>query len=534
MRNAKGWVQLPLMARLVASMPATEQPTALSSGLAPMEPNMPRTLTLAAALLLALSTTTLASEPSAAAPDAAFHQQFAAMMRQASDGDFAGACKAMDALRGHASLATVPTRPRVDMLLVGAAVYWRCERFDDALAEAQAANAILQTSHGVYVEAMLGEAAGKTDVAVDAMLAFARTWPRDGNYDAYDLAWRLQRELSKDPARQTRFLQDLFDAGFDPVDADPSAMWFELARLQLDAGDVPRGKAAAARVMGWQMAARMRIDRRFDPVLADDAELGDAHAQSGRLTRAMEAKLEASPTSMAPRLAVAEELVLQGDYPKAIAYIDDALHAVRRGEEAEWVGLDLRLNLMRARSTANLRQGKPQQALEDLEMAALFLPPNAPDLSGLMRADLLCDLGRGTDAARAMTGDTQGLPWLERVTLKIDVCIATLAGNTARARKQIEALKGMLDADEQETLVAVYLRVGDVEAAAPVFIALLDNPATRSDALKWAQNDMRTPGMPGMVDYRKAFDDMMARADVKVALDKYGRVLTWDMYLRLE
>lgn len=495
---------------------------------------MPRTLTLAAALLLALSTPTLANEPAAAAPDAGFHQQFAAAMRQASDGNFAGACKAMDALRGHASLAAVPTRPRVDMLLVRAAVYWRCERFDDALAEAQAANAILQTSHGVYVEAMLGEAAGKTDVAVDAMLAFARTWPRDGNYDAYDLAWRLQRELSKDPARQTRFLQSLFDAGFDPVDADPSAMWFELARLQLDAGDVPRGKAAAARVMGMRMAAKMRIDRRFDPVLADNAELGDVRAQSARLARAAEAKLETSPTSMALRLAMAEELVLQGDYPRAIAYIDDAIHAVRREEESEWAGLDLRLNLMRARSTANLRHGKPQQALDDLEMAAVFLPVNAPDLTGLMRADLLCDLGRGSDAARAINASLQGPPWLKPVTLKIDVCVAALAGDTARARTQIEALKGVLADDEQEALVATYLRVGDVEAAAPAFIALLDDPASRSDALTWAQDDKRTPGLPGMVAYRKAFDAMMARPDVQAALKKYGRVLTWDMYLGLE
>lgn len=495
---------------------------------------MPRTLTLAAALLLALSTPTIASEPAAAAPDAAFQQQFAAMMQQASDGDFAGACKAMDALRGHPGLATVPTRSRADVLLVGAAVYWRCERFDDALAEAQAANAVTKTSYGMYVEAMLGEAAGKTDVAVDALLAFARTWPGDANYDAYDLAWRVQRALGKDPARQTRFLQGLFDANFDPIDADPSRLWFELARLQLDAGDVPRGKAAAARVMGMRTAAKMRIDRRFDPVLADNAALGDMHAQSARLAKAVQAKLETSPTSMALRLAMAEELVLQGDYPRAIAYIDDAIHAVRREEESEWAGLDLRLNLMRARSTANLRHGKPQQALEDLEMAALFLPANAPDLTGLMRADLLCDLGRGSDAARAINPSLQGPPWLKPVTLKIDVCVAALAGDTARARTQIEALKGVIADDEQEALVATYLRIGDVEAAAPVFIGLLDNPASRSDALVWAQDDERTPDMPGMVDYRKAFDAMMARADVKAALDKYGRVLTWDVYLGLE
>lgn len=63
---------------------------------------------------------------------------------------------------------------------------------------------------------------------------------------------------------------------------------------------------------------------------------------------------------------------------------------------------------------------------------------------------------------------------------------------------------------------------------------MLDNPASRSDTLRWVQGDIWTPGLPGLVDYRKSFDAMMARPDVQAAVKKHGRVLTWDMYLGLE
>ena len=63
---------------------------------------------------------------------------------------------------------------------------------------------------------------------------------------------------------------------------------------------------------------------------------------------------------------------------------------------------------------------------------------------------------------------------------------------------------------------------------------MLDNPASRSETLRWVQDDIRTPDLPGLEDYRKSFDAMMARPEVQAAVKKYGRVLTWDMYLGLE
>ena len=495
---------------------------------------MPKIPTLTAALLLALAMPALAKDAVSKSGGASFQAQFEEALGPATKGDVATSCKAMDTLRRHPELETMPTRKRVEARLIIAAVYWGCSRYDDGLAEVQAANAMTATAHGKLLEAMLADAGGKPVVAVDALLAFARSWPRDANFDAVDLALRVHRSLAADPAQQTRLLQGLFDAGFEPIDADAGELWFELARLQLDAGDVARGKAAATRVMGLRHAARMRIDRRFDPVLSAAPELGDLRAQSVRLMDAMAAKLEASPNAMAPRVAMAEEWVLLGDYEKAVAAIDDAIAAVRPGDEGSWTGLQLRLGLARLRSTAHLRQGKQQQALDDTALIRAFLPPGAPDFASVVRADLLCDLGRGSEAGRALDVDVSGIPSAEQAKLKVGVCVATLAGDTARARALLNAMQGTLAPDQQEALVSAYLRVGDVEAAAPRFIALLDAPATRSDALVWAQNDPRTPDLPGMVEYRKAFDAMLARPDVKAALEKYGRVLTWDLYLGLE
>lgn len=452
----------------------------------------------------------------------------------AVQGDVRPACDAMDAVLEDPRVEALGTTQHAELRMLASFVYGQCGRMGDAVKQAQASAALDRTPNAVMMVAVYGDAAGQHDVAAESLVAFVREWPEDAEMRMVQIAWSTYRAWSDAPARQRAFLQALFDARLDPSDTDVSDLWFELARLHLDAGDVAAAKAVAAEMKGLRNANKMRVDRRFDPVLADAPQLGDYKAQAARLLDSLRTKQEDAPRAMPLRVAIAEEMVLLGDYPAALAYIDDTLAGVRGGSEEEWGSVEYAAFLLRVRASAHLRQGKPQQAIEDFEMASMFVPPGGVDVPRLMLGDALCDLGRPKDAEAAADIDAGGVSWLTRVSQLIRVCAAAGAGDTARARALADALREVAKVDEQGLVVTAYLHVGDVDAAAPLYIAALDNPAERSEMLVWAQKDRRLEPMPGLVAYRKALDAMMARPDVQAALQKYGRVLEWEIYLGLE
>lgn len=449
-------------------------------------------------------------------------------------GDAREGCDVMDTVLEDPRLDALAKGQHAELLQLASYVFAQCDRMRDAMKQAQASAALDRTPNALMMTAMYAELSGERDVSTDALVALAREFPKDAGLQVVQIAWDNVRAMSNAPARQRTFLQGLFDARFDPKDADASELWFELARLHLDAGDVAAAKRVAAEVKGLTSAAKMRVDRRFDPVLADAPQLGDYKAQAARLLESLRAKQKAAPRAMALRTAIAEEMVLLGDYAGAVDFIDGTLADVRGASENEWEAPQYGAFLLRARASANLRQGKTQQAIEDFEMASMFVPRGAVDIPRLMLADQLCDLGRAKDAEDVADISVGGSRWLERVQTIIRVCTAVGTGDTARARTLTDTLRGAVEDNEHELLITALLRLGDVEAAAPLFIAQLDSPSNRSSMLLWAQNDRRLQPMPGLVDYRKAFDAMIARPDVQAALQKYGRVLDWDIYLGLE
>ena len=94
------------------------------------------------------------------------------------------------------------------------------------------------------------------------------------------------------------------------------------------------------------------------------------------------------------------------------------------------------------------------------------------------------------------------------------------------------AASGTARRDELHLLTL--LVVGDLDSAAPRLIALLENPETRVNALMLVQHDRILATSPGAVAERAAVDALLARPDVAAAVERYGRVLEWDVFLGVE
>lgn len=490
-----------------------------------------RTLTLSFALLFSAAAAAQEKGGVVSPADLPATDQLRLYAAMALDGDAEWACRELDGLMKRPEMDALQGQERATTLMVVVFIYTQCERGNDALAAAKASHAAEPSWVSTFALASLGELTDDHALSTAMTLELVKRWPERATDELLTVAWRNYHALERDPAARLQFLQALFDAGFDPVDTDAGELWHALAVLHLEAGDIPAAKRVAARVLGVNQAVKMRVDRRFDPVLADAPTLGDPRIQGERFLEALAAKQASQPTAIALRIALADEMVLLGRHAEAIAYIDETLAEVESDNGRGWTSMRNRFWLMNARGRANLLMGNAQQAVEDFEMSSMLLDRGALDLPRIMLAEHLCDAGRPDDAERALDFDFGDTQFAQQVKRSISACIAARKGDAARASAVVREMQQAQQPGDEEQVVAMYLVAGDVDAAAPLFLALLRKPETRAEALMLVQKGRFLPSMPGSVAYHATLDALRARPEVAAALEQYGRVLEWDFYL---
>lgn len=444
------------------------------------------------------------------------------------------ACRAMDKVLAIPAIQAMGGRQRAETLMAAAVAYADCERSADAFAAAREADGIERNEYSAWVLAHLAAEVGAFDVSREAFVDCVRRWPEQVAAVDVQLAWRNVRALEGSPKAQRKFLQQLFDAGFDPVDGHASNLWYTLAVLHLDAGDKSGARAAAGRVMGFRNAAKMRVDRRFDGILADAPALGDPRAQGARLVEALAAKEAAYPRAMSLRVDMAEELVLLGDYPKAIAYIDASIKAVEESDGEGWTALDRQWWLMTARASANLRRGDATQAVLDLEKGASLVPPGEPPVPRFVLAEYYCDARRFDEGEAVLEGIDADAPGVAPTVAALRACLASGRGDMAKARQLAEDVAASRSPRAQSLHVLTLLMIGDVDASAEAIWLALQDPAARVDALMVLQQDRYLASLPGAANERALIEAIAARPDVRALVDAHGRVLTWDVYLGVD
>ena len=484
---------------------------------------MSRTIALLALLVMPVATAATAAEPAGAAP------------RSNGNTSADRACRAMDAALAAPAIQATGGHVRAEILMAAAVAYADCGRERDAFAAARDGDAVERTAYSAWVLAQLAVKVGEFATSREAFVDYARRWPEQVVSADLPLAWRNVLALQGQPEAQRDFLQQLFDAGFDPADGHASNLWHTLAILHLEAGDEATARVVAGRVMGFRNAAKMRVDRRFDRLLADQPTLGDPRAQGARLIEALTKKETAYPRSMSLRVELADEWVLMGDYAKAVAYVDASIKAVEQDEGEQWTELRHQWWLLRARSSASLRQGDGTQAIRDLERGSLMVAPGAPDVPRYALAEYFCKAGRLGEGEGLLTAavDASAAPLAPNVAA-LRACLAAGRGDMVAARRFADDVATSGNGHTGELHFLALLAIGDVDAAAPRLIALLENHDTRVDVLMLVQKDRYLASLPGVVAERRTLEALLARPDVVAALAKYGRVLAWDLFLGLD
>jgi tetratricopeptide (TPR) repeat protein len=471
-----------------------------------------------------------AEETSAAAERMAdYRGDLRAAEAEYRQGAHARACRRLPRLAADVRLAALSTEERRALLSATARALSTCDRASEAIAHLQRAIREAPEVDDVYRLSILAHRQKQYALSLEAYLDYIARWPDAADEHDVPHVWGLYRALADQPAQQRRLLQALFDARFDDPTADSSELWFQLARLHLDAGDVDGARAAARRITAADPIVRMRIDRRFDAIVDRTTHTFDASLRARQAVDALRAKAEARPRDLAVWVQLTYAMLTAGDEAGAIAtatrLIDASADAPVKGEKSKaYESLDHRVWLLNNRAIALYRLGRSDEAAADLERAIAFDPEEGPNVNQTLNLGTLrCDMGRPREAAEGVAAVKGMSTYGELVQALVLLCAAVQRDDRAQAAGTLAFFRRHRD-EQPEMLLHALIWTGQLAEAERIYRRMLDDPALRADALMLAQSFLPSPPQPGRRAYDRHRDALFARPGVQSAIEAVGRV----------
>ncbi len=456
----------------------------------------------------------------------------------ANGGNAADACKQMRRLRKDALFDTLPADLQAAVQGDAGYVYLLCEQPAEALPDLKAAVAADPDMALTANLAVAAEQVGEWDTCARAMITLATRWPDKLDDTWARRAWSAYRNLGKTPALQRELFKAFFDARFDYVTGDASAMWYELARLSIDAGDSEGARAAAARVIGGESVMRMRVDRRFDAVVSRDAPGFDARLQGAALVDKLRRQAAAHPRDLDAWVQLSYAQLDVGDHQAVIDDTTRVLNALApvmtaSGDAPGWEDTGKRMWLMNNRAIAHARMGNLDLAIADLRKASVLPEYGGRNVSQMLNlGTLLCYAGRPAEAVQQVTSGLGNLaPYGRLVQGLALLCAAAQRDDRAEMARLSNVLVSTAGDSGHSVRLEAHLWTGDLQAAEREYLQMLADPGKRSDALLYAQQGNRTPGMPGRAILDRNRDALLARPAVVAKINEVGRVEKVDLYL---
>lgn len=468
----------------------------------------------------------LAAPPAAAAiknPSplgAELRQLLRAARAVAGRGDPAAAAVAIEAVASHADFPRMRAADRSALLLQGTEL--AIESGDHARA-ARLARASVDAGPDValawYLLAQLEAVAERDGPAALAFAHVARTWPELVEELPWQIVLRVEHRLGLDSTANRAMLEALHAAGWTIEGVVPVQAWAKLALMRLADGDAAGARAALAAAASPDMAVWTRIDRRFDALVDHEDPRFDPLAAAAAWIAGLRRTVEAHPASLGARHELGSALLRVGRDAEVLALVEDAVADPSRFDDADELPW-----MFNQRAIALRRLGRTDDAL-----AAQMVAAATPDASGrpdvsqaLNLGTLLVDLQRPEDAlsavARAEDMSRHGVAVQSTVRLRA----YRQLGLPADAEVWFERLRA--DREEAPLLWLQALLGADRDDEAADWLAgLLADPDRRAEALDWCQHHLAPAPLPGRAPLVEARSRLLARADVRAAVDAVGR-----------
>lgn len=338
---------------------------------------------------------------------------------------------------------------------------------------------------------------------------------------------RLVRTVEDDPAAAGEYfdlLAALFGADWKHEGLEPGWMWFEYARLLVARGDLAHATEVARRVPEAMNVLALRVDRRFDVLTRARAGAFDIGRSIHRQRVTFKRRMAQSPGRAEYVTGAAMVFLETNDAGRALAVTEAAIARVGEKGLQTFTDASDRYNwLLEARSRALAQLGRWDEAVAQQRRAARSPEGDEMNVSqALNLARFLAMLERPREAREAME-DLGAMSAYGRMHLAMNhLLIALVEGDRGEVDKQLAWLREHRD-DAIRLWQAALVQADRLDEAASVLIERLRREDWRSDALLDVQGYAEVPLTPRHRLHMERWHALLARDDVKAAIEKVGR-----------
>jgi len=301
-------------------------------------------------------------------------------------------------------------------------------------------------------------------------------------------------------------------------------MWKTLATLLLERNQDERAEEVSKRVADPRALVAMRVDKRFDAIVAKSPERFDIDkAQASRETELSELA-RASPRSLALIKRLVETLTSGRKFDEALALADAAIANAAR-EPGLYEDTDSKITSIKfQRAQVLWLQGKWKRALQAMESSD---PPRAdgyfnPDQL-INLASYYANLDRPGDALKALAipFDLSQLGYIQSATVRLRAALEM--GDKAAAARALNYLRHF-SANYGGQLQWALIEANELDEAASFLVSRLNEPRRRGEALLSIQ-DFALPASMRRVskEWFERRNRLLSLPAVEQAITRLGR-----------
>jgi tetratricopeptide (TPR) repeat protein len=378
------------------------------------------------------------------------------------------------------------------------------------------------------------------DASVDSLTTLAERFPTALANVANPTVYYVVRQAKKLPIgeeRQAKLLRALFADHWKPQDAEPGSadgLWLDLMRYYLKGRQDADAKAVASVITNPDVIIAMRAEMLFDALTAADPGHYDIDAAFDRELAANRAWMDSHPDELGPIVSYALLLVERDRPSEALPLLDRALARAGSASHSPFSDYAHAINwVYDTRARALMSLDRVDEGLAQLAKgAALEEDGGTVNVSQTINlADAYYLLGRPQEALATLArlDRDSGSPYGRMAYEEARGCAYAEINDTAGlARTMAYVNDHVIDAPGVKANILIC--AGDLDGAAAALIANLGDPDLASNTLRQLQIYRK----PAAVTHPSAFEQLLdqrrdalrARADLKVAIDKVGRILT--------
>ena len=371
--------------------------------------------------------------------------------------------------------------------------------------------------------------------AATSLTTIVKRWPEYLDKESefsQELVQSAVRGLSsgKNDNEKRALLEVLFDANYKTeYGGEPSEYWRDLAEAAVARNDLPAATKYTTRITDASTLVAMRIDKRFDALVAKDPRAFDVRAAAEQEVKRLRGFVAKNPRSLGGVVQLTYALYTVGRFDDMLKTSDAAIARIAKAPAKKPAYDDLETQqswIYNQKANALWSLGRWDDALAAMAAGAKTGEGGSPNVSQAINLGFYYDeAGKPREALAGL----EGVDWAHslspygRMQLQFVRYVAYLQlADSGEAEKVLSWFREH-QADSKETAQGALLEGGDFDGAAALLVARLRDSSERAAALLEVQ-DFDLPAQTERAkESEKRRQQLLARADVAAAINEYGR-----------